>query len=292
MVGIVILNYATYAETINLVEELQGQTIASELQIVVVDNHSPNESFEKLKPLEREFQNIKVIQTSENLGYAKGNNFGIKHLEQNNPPKYIAILNNDVSLPLDCFEKLVKRYEELDSVAVISPVMVDTDGNRQIPYKVNRFWDDIVSLSFVLRTILPSGSKQKEIDNSGKCAMQCEMIQGSFMFVGFDTFKKIGYFYPNTFLYAEERFIAYKVKELGLKNYLILDQTYIHAHQSPTISAFYNQAAKYKLVYASWIEYTKVCRRNGKLKAAILCPLIWCSLIEWRIIGWVKKFLK
>ncbi len=292
MVGVVILNYATYGDTIRLVAELQGQSIASQLRIVVVDNHSPNESYERLKPLEVQMGNVEVLQTQENGGYAKGNNFGLDYLERSvTPPKYVAIVNNDVSLPRDCFERLVARYEELDSAAVISPVMVDEKGCRHMPYRVNRFRDDMVNLSLVLRTILPCRSKQQEVDNTGQGAMRCEMISGSFMFLKFATFKKIGYFYPNTFLYAEERFIAHRVKQLGLSNYLILDQSYLHAHNSPTISSFYSQVGKYRMVYDSWLEYSRVCRKRGRLKAGILKPFMWLSLLEWRVIGWFKLII-
>ena len=42
MIGVVILNYNSYIDSIKLVTELQKQTVNKDLQIVVVDNSSTN----------------------------------------------------------------------------------------------------------------------------------------------------------------------------------------------------------------------------------------------------------
>ncbi|MFI3285196.1 MAG: glycosyltransferase family 2 protein [Rikenellaceae bacterium] len=288
-IGVVILNYATFPETIALVEALQSQSTAQTLRIVIVDNASPNESYNQLKPLRERFENVvAVLQTGKNLGYAKGNNFGLKHLEENNAPDYVAILNNDVILPNDCFERLIKRYEVLENPAIIAPMMVDIDGNRQFMGNLGSTWQDFKIL-FSLYTKLSKPTVSTEVDNTGQQAMRVDVIGGSFMFARFDTFKEMGYFYPNTFLYVEERFVAEAAKRLGYNNYVLLDQTYIHAHNSPTISSYHGQISKYKMLYKSRLEYIKVCKKHGRIKAAIFKPFMQWSLFEWRVIGWVKS---
>ena len=119
--------------------------------------------------------------------------------------------------------------------------------------------------------------------------MKVPMISGSFMFSAFKTFKSLGYFYPNTFLFAEERFIALKVKEMKLNNYILLDEIYLHTH-SKTINTVFNVVQKNKLLYDSWLEFTRVCRRNGNIKSAILKPLMILSLMEIRLVYKIKSF--
>jgi GT2 family glycosyltransferase len=80
-IAAVILNFNSYQDTIRLVGELQGQTIVENLTIVVVDNLSKNNSYEELVPLEQKYPNVIVLQTGKNLGYAQGNNFGLRYLE-------------------------------------------------------------------------------------------------------------------------------------------------------------------------------------------------------------------
>jgi hypothetical protein len=98
----------------------------------------------------------------------------------------------------------------------------------------------------------------------------------------------MGYFYNETFLFAEERFLSVKSRQLKLKNYILLDEYYIHAH-SKTINSAYGQTAKYQLLYDSWLEFTKVCRTHGRIKANILKPLMKLSLLEMRIMYGLKS---
>lgn len=289
-IGVVILNYATYTETIALVEALQRQTLCNNLRIVIVDNASPNESYNQLKPLQERFDNVvAVLQTGENLGYAKGNNFGLKYLEENAAPDYVAILNNDVILPDDCFERLVERYQELDKPALIAPVMVNPDGSRIIYHKINSFWNDLVYMFALLRCTIGRIKKiHPEIDTTGCQAMKVGLISGSFMFINFDIFKEIGYFYPNTFLFSEERFVAQEAKTLGYNNYILLDQSFIHNH-SITINAYHNLASKNKMLYDGWLTFTRRYRKYGVVKGMIMQLAIWWSLMEWRVIESIKR---
>lgn len=292
MIGVIILNYKTFPDTIRLVRELQQQTISPRLHIVVVDNASPNNSYDELKPLEGEFANVVVLQTGENLGYAKGNNFGLKYLEDNVNPEYVAILNNDVVLPNDCFECLCERYTELDKPGFIAPAMLNPDGRRVIsPYKLNTFTVDCLSLFVIFRRLYKK-RRTKFVKNSDARDMAVDTIPGSFLFSSFEVFRKIGYFYPNTFLYAEERFIAFNIKEIGLQSYILQDQTYIHAHNSPTISSVYDNVSKHRLLYAGWKEFTRVFRRHGKLKSLIFTLLSKYSLCEIWFIDRLKSLKK
>ncbi|TXD47756.1 glycosyltransferase [Polaribacter sp. IC073] len=287
MIGIILLNYNSYQDTINLVAELQLQTLAKELQIIIVDNASPNNSYEQLKPLEKQYQNVVVLQTGANLGYAKGNNFGLDYLDKHIKPTYVAILNNDIILPYNCFEKLVEKYTILDKPAIIAPKQLDVNNREFLPYKINTFLDDCLNLFYIFK-LFHKRNALPYTDTSGQRAMKVEMIPGSFMFASFERFKKMGFFYPNTFLFVEERFIAVKAAELGFNNYILLDETYVHAH-SKTINTVFNPVKKFQLLYVGWLEFTKVCRTHGNLKSVILKPLMQLSLLEMQIVYRIKK---
>ena len=289
-IGIVLLNYNSFSDTIKLVENLQFQTMSYELQIVVVDNASPNKSYVHLKSLEKNYPNVVVLQTGENLGYAKGNNFGLNYLDKHIQPTYVAVLNNDIILTNDCFEKLVEKYQVLDSPAIIAPKQLDLNNKELLPHRLNSYLDDCLNLFFIFRLFYKRNAL-KYIDNSNQRVMKVDMIPGSFMFVAFEKFKSMGFFYPNTFLFVEERFIAIKAKQMNLNNYIVLDETYIHAH-SKTINTAFSHIGKFRLMYLGWLEFTKVCRSNGKLKAKMMKPLMKLSLWEMRLVYGVRNTLK
>ena len=152
-IGIVILNFKSYLDTIKLVEALQHQTLANNFHIVVVDNCSPNESFNALKFLSTKHSNVVVLQTEKNLGYAQGNNFGLNYLNNYVKPIYVAILNNDIILPNDSFEQLVTKYIVLDKPAIIAPRQLNANNEEFKLYGMNSFLDDCLSLFFITKNL-------------------------------------------------------------------------------------------------------------------------------------------
>jgi len=287
--GIILLNYNSFQDTIKLVDDLQHQTVANLFQIVVVDNFSPNNSYEQLIPLESSYKNVKVLQTGVNLGYAKGNNFGLDYLDKNVHPEYVSILNNDVVLKNDCFERLIEKYNQLEQAAIIAPKQLDINNKEVSVYSMNNFLDDCVNLFYFFKLFHIRKIKAFQ-DTTGKNAMEVNLVPGSFMFSSFERFKALGFFYPNTFLFVEERFITVAAHKKGWKNYIVLDQTYIHAH-SKTINSLYSSVGKYKLLYESVLEFTRVCRKNGKIKSKLIKPLMYLSLLEITLVYHVKKIL-
>lgn len=151
-VYVVILNYNSWADTIECLESVLGNNYPN-YQVVVVDNNSPNNSMEYIKawaegkldvwvkpdhPLRHlSFPPVRkpvpyvyytreeaerggnsgldypliLIQTGENLGYAGGNNVGIRYALAKDDFEYIWILNNDTVIEKNSLEKLVKKFE-------------------------------------------------------------------------------------------------------------------------------------------------------------------------------------
>ena len=74
-IGIVILNYCDSDTTLKMLNQIKDYNVLD--LIVVVDNDSKDDSYEKLKKEENE--KIKVIKTDRNSGYASGNKPMVKH---------------------------------------------------------------------------------------------------------------------------------------------------------------------------------------------------------------------
>lgn len=126
-ISFVILHYNTLENTRKCVESIRKYVDIDNRNIIVVDNGSPNGTGEIL---EKEYNNdeVTIIRTHKNLGFAKGNNVGFvyakKHLEQ----EFIILLNNDTYLIDDKFYKLVCEEYEFSNFAVLGPRILTPDG--------------------------------------------------------------------------------------------------------------------------------------------------------------------
>ena len=115
-------------------------------------------SFQKLKALKNIYSNVVVLKTNSNLGYAKGNNFGLNYLDKHFSPEYVAILNNDIKLPENSLEKLSKKYKLLKNPAIIAPKQLDIFNKEILPYKF--FIDDCLNIF-----LFPQTKRIKYFDN-------------------------------------------------------------------------------------------------------------------------------
>ncbi len=128
-VSILILNYNRYQYTLECINSLLGINY-SNFKILLVDNCSTDDSFEKLK---NELAEIEVLQTSNNLGYTGGINFGIRHLMQKDA-EYILVINNDTIVEKDFLSHLVKAMESNPGAAAACGTILNEHDRERIWY--------------------------------------------------------------------------------------------------------------------------------------------------------------
>ncbi len=123
-VSVIILNYNTYQFTYNCIQSIVEKTKGVSYEIIVVDNASPTEDPSGLKEA---FPSINLLLSKENLGFAKGNNWGIQHANA----EYYLLLNNDTLLINDAITIAYKKFIEHSQVGVVGAQLQFPDGTYQ-----------------------------------------------------------------------------------------------------------------------------------------------------------------
>ena len=109
MVSVVIPHYGGHDIISECLTSLQN-CIYPNLEIIVVDNDSPDASVQFIK---KNYSEVKLIQSNYNRGFAGGCNFGAQHAEG----IYLLILNNDTIHEPDWINHLVKFMELNTSIS-------------------------------------------------------------------------------------------------------------------------------------------------------------------------------
>ena len=137
----VILNYKTYKEAIACAMSVLTTQKYSDINIIIVDNGSPNDSAEQLENYFKHEQRVHVIVSDENLGFAKGNNLGIKYAREHFEPDFIVIANSDIIFEQsDYCEKVVEIYER-KPYAILGGDIIDADRVQHFnPVARNRIY--------------------------------------------------------------------------------------------------------------------------------------------------------
>lgn len=247
-VGIVILNYNDFEETSNFVNEIKDYKVLDE--IVVVDNSSTDNSFNKLRKLKS--KNISVIKTDKNNGYASGNNYGIKYLEKR--VDYIIISNPDITVDEKTIKKLKKDLDENENTAIVSPV-INQLGEKIRGWRLPNYLDELLSnINYFHR-------KAREKLNYDESRYQdefsrVEAVSGCFFMIRRDVLNMVGNFDESTFLYYEENILGQKLKNINRKTFI--DNTVSVTHNlSVSVDKSFNSINKYKMLKTSQKYYVK-----------------------------------
>ncbi len=267
-IGILILNYKTYLDTEKLVCEILAGNSPFKILIQVVDNASPNESYDYLSDIFRNAKNVIISKNCENTGFARGNNFGLRKFSKF-APDYVLILNNDIHFDLMLLSKLVNTYEKLPDAGIISPLQKLPSGKfeRFRSLKCNTFTDDLLFwLPFSSR--VSKGIKYKS--NTSYPNLQIvDIIPGCFLFIDYHLFESVGFFDESTFLFCEERFLYMKMKAIGRKNYLLIDESYLHDH-SKTIKQEVSNKRQEAMLLEGQLVFTQKYRHFSWVKCQLL----------------------
>lgn len=123
MVYIVILNWNGFLDTIECIKSLL-ENVYYNFKIVLIDNNSTNNSITELDKFIDEgnlHEKIHFIKNSENSGFAKGCNIGIRYALENKDCEYIWLLNNDTTVEVQALQKMVKYMNSYGDVDVLTP---------------------------------------------------------------------------------------------------------------------------------------------------------------------------
>lgn len=211
-VSIIILNWNSADDTIECVRSVQEVTYPN-FDVVIVDNGSTDRSEKNLR---NAFPEIRIIQTGSNLGYAGGNNIGIRHA-LGNKADYVLLLNNDTIVARDFLDKLVLEAESSDKIGISAPVIYHYDD----PGKISFAGGKIEFFTGRSRHIT------EPMDNP-------EFLTGTCLLIKREVIKKIGLLTEKFFLYMEDVDYSFKVRKAGFKLKVVRNSKIWHKISSTT----------------------------------------------------------
>jgi len=126
ILSIITINYNGLKDTCELIESLPADD--GSLEVIVVDNASAQDEATQIA---QSFPHVTVIKSDRNLGFAGGNNLGIKSAHG----KYLLFLNNDTIIPhASDFRSLINRLESSEKIGMVCPKIRFTWGDKPIQY--------------------------------------------------------------------------------------------------------------------------------------------------------------
>lgn len=236
-VGVIVLNFENYEETIQCVESIIIQKDV-DLDIVIVDNGSKNDSYKNLVLKYSENESVTILKNNANMGYAKGNNVGINFLRSRGC-QFIVVCNSDVVFSSNSILKKMIDSNE-NTIGVMIPIIKNLDGSIEMraQYRKNLFKLRVMKELLKMQCIFKKEKKNiniTKIENLGVGVQDSHYaITGSVFALTPSYFKYYNGLFPRTFLYVEELATLLLVHKAGLKTAIIDTDDVIHKGAAST----------------------------------------------------------
>lgn len=197
---IIILNWNGKKDTLECLASIQKLSYPN-FETVVVDNGSSDDS---VKTIKESYPQLILLETGKNLGYAEGNNVGIR-FAMDKGADYIFILNNDTIVDPEILTYFIQGFQEKKEAGILGAKIYLYDQRDKFDHLGGK-WNR-KTFSFDL---IASG----EVDDGKTWEMMQELdyVCGAGFMVSKELVQTIGLFEPKFFLYWEDADFCYRAK--------------------------------------------------------------------------------
>jgi len=268
--SIVTLSYNTKDLTLaclkSVVSQYKQELEKKELEMIVVDNNSSDDSVKGIKDyiLDTGYDEIiKLIQNKENAGFGKGCNLGAKNAKG----KYILFLNSDTQILDKGFLSMVDFLEKNPKVAILGGKLKNYDGSVQ--QSCGKFYN-LFNLLIMLLGFERFGFLRSSPDKIQKV----DWVSGACMMVRSDVFEKLTGFDEKFFMYVEDMEICYRAKKSDFLTYFYPNLSLRHkflgsSNRTFAIINIYKGILHFYSMHRTYLEYL-VAKTLLVAKAVIL----------------------
>jgi len=202
-VAVVVLHWRNLADTEACLASVYGSEEVSP-RVVLVDNGSGDD----LRPLERRYPALRILRLPENIGFAAGNNVGIREALRTKP-EAVLLLNNDAVLLPDALKHMAETLQKGNKIAAVVPKIYYFDAPTLLWYAGGRFrwWRVSVEHFGFRREDGPEFSRHREVLFATGCAL----------LVRAEVFSRIGLLQEEFYSYFEDAEFSLRLLRAGYR---------------------------------------------------------------------------
>lgn len=283
MVVVIILNYNDADNCLRVAESaLKDRNIN---KVIIVDNCSPDKSYERLK--EHASDNLVVMQSDRNGGFAYGHNVGIRYALNSYNPDILITINSDVIVENSVLDELIEFLRKNNEYGLVSCAIREKNGElSSLSYWSFPSYTEIcLRCSWLYRKFKKEKRDNLLIDRLND-VMNVDAVRGSLMCFSGKALKEVDAFDEHTFLYFEENIMGKKLQRAGYKVGFLSKIEYLHNHKEadgiryvdirPSLKSAYYYATAYGNVKGFKKIVLWMCTKIGVLEQDIITTIKRC----------------
>ena len=213
-VSIIILNWNGLKDTLECLESVKKSDYPN-YEIILIDNASKNREGEIIKS---RFPELILVQNEMNLGFAGGNNIGMRYALKNGA-YYVWLLNNDTVIESNTLSDLVAVAEKTPNAGLLSPLIYYYANPEQIQFCGSSFDKEDLQIKYIKNL-----TQINMLDSRSIC------LWGTALFIKKTVIEGIGYLDEKFFAYHEDADYSLRALNYGFINIIVSSAKIFHKH--------------------------------------------------------------
>ena len=222
--SIIIVNWNVREDVVNCLRSIQENQPRCEYEVIVVDNASTDGSAEAVR---QQFPWVRLIVNERNLGFAAGNNVGLKKASG----EYVLFLNSDTIVHRGSFDGLVSFMDANPDVGGCGPKLLNQDGSLQPSARRFPSLRGVLHRYTILRFLLIfRGAHHKWLmkDFAHDKQMDVDQVMGAALMARRSIVEQLGGMGQRYYMYYDEVDLCYGIKQAGWRVAFVPDVVITH----------------------------------------------------------------
>lgn len=243
--SIIILTYNSEKYIDPLLNSIFAFNKDEKFEVIVVDNNSSDSTVKNAKKFGSK---IKIIETGDNLGFAKGINIGAKEAKG----AYLLFINPDSVWFEGTIGDLTSLYEKSEKIGIVGGRMIGPSAIEMSAGKFFGFWAT-AALALGLDNVF-------KVRFSPSIVKKVEFVSGGFMMIRKNLFEELKGFDENYFMYVEDMDLCFRAKKLGFTTYFtpnvgVMHESHGSSNRSFAIKNIYKGVLFFQKMHKSAVSY-------------------------------------
>jgi len=221
-VVIIIVSFNTRAHLEACLQSIHASNSSVHYEIIVVDNASTDGSVEAVR---LNWPSVRVIEMSENLGYARANNIAIRSTNS----ELILLLNGDTIISEGSIDGLVQELRANPDTAIVGPRLIDASGKNELSFghmigPLNEVRQKLLRLTLACNIPLLSNRITRAVIKRHSP----DWVSGACLLVRRSDAESAGLLDERFFLYGEDVDFCASVRQLGRRLLFVPEIEVVH----------------------------------------------------------------
>ncbi len=222
--SVCIVNWNTRQDLEQAITSVLQSDLELELQVIVLDNASSDGTPEMVR---EQFPSVKLLESAENLGFAKGYNRAAEEAEG----RHIFMLNPDTVVQAGALRPLVRFLDSRQDAGAAAPRLLNSDGTVQ--YSCRRLPGPMAAIlrNTLLGRLVPGNRFTRDYlmaDWDHRTVRRVDWASGAALCIRRETWAEVGGFDEGYFMYAEDIDWCLRAQQTGWHIYYVPESVVVH----------------------------------------------------------------